>query len=617
MTTRLHLSQIPESATESDIKTLISKIAQVEEVYYPRDTTLTGIKRDFAIIKVKGRKEKEGIQCIRTLHNTLWKNKKIQLKLAREFYQDKRLREIEEEKIQKETEQKNQLTISTINTAKFESYTKYLPNLDQYLVNYKEELSKTSSKLKDSLTKNKNKKLQYYKSFKLFNKNYYVVKKGKGLKMLKVSSLPLVIYNKQLYLPIKGKYNLYNKQINKNNLNQPLLIDINSSYTFNNSITTPPPSKSTSSTISSTSLLKCPTKIIFDDNLWEESNKFHPYIPYSNEVDLKITEELEKKTSSKKSTNPSISASVSVPTPSSSTSSAPPSSGTVDFTLDPEDNFVMPNENKPKPKRMGFGTLLSENIDEEKEKNLIKKMKITLQEHSLSSCGCESSKEFSGSINEYDNDFDTVPIGFGEGDEIMCVTEKELEEENLKSQSELALSIALSIIKQGEEKKKIQQEKLLEEINEKREKKQQEKILRKQQEIEEKEREAAAAAAAGSSSNYANIEKLTSIFIKDTGVWMKDDGNLEHRGLGQGDEDTLFKFAETMGRDIRSDANSLLKSSGTENQKCENNSLFFNFFEDNPVDNKTQGEIYKEDELEVNFCYDDVVTSAKKFCRDK
>lgn len=89
----LYLSGFSSSVTINDIRSLLSKVSTVHDVYIP-PTTATGIIRNFAMIKVENRENIS--KFVSSLNHSIWKGGKIRLELAREHYLDKLNREREE-----------------------------------------------------------------------------------------------------------------------------------------------------------------------------------------------------------------------------------------------------------------------------------------------------------------------------------------------------------------------------------------------------------------------------------------------------------------------------------------------------------------------------------------
>lgn len=90
----LYLGNIPSNASGADVRSLLSKVFNVMDIYIP-PATATGIIRNFAMIRVHNT---DGIhRYINALNNSLWKGQKIRLEMAKEYFIDKLRRERNEQ----------------------------------------------------------------------------------------------------------------------------------------------------------------------------------------------------------------------------------------------------------------------------------------------------------------------------------------------------------------------------------------------------------------------------------------------------------------------------------------------------------------------------------------
>ena len=91
----------PNVPNFSDLKSLVERIAPVEEIYIPADTT-TGIKRNFAIVRISAKVDDPDHLCIldagiKKLNNCSWKGNRLQFEWAKEFFSDRLNKERNEE----------------------------------------------------------------------------------------------------------------------------------------------------------------------------------------------------------------------------------------------------------------------------------------------------------------------------------------------------------------------------------------------------------------------------------------------------------------------------------------------------------------------------------------
>jgi hypothetical protein len=109
MLERYHIKGIGDSAKEEDLIQLFQKVGKIEDLYFPTNKTATGMRKDFAIVKVEVNSEK-GYKMIKDLNGSIWKGSKIRVSKAKEFYKDKVVREKEEETKRESQETKDPKT---------------------------------------------------------------------------------------------------------------------------------------------------------------------------------------------------------------------------------------------------------------------------------------------------------------------------------------------------------------------------------------------------------------------------------------------------------------------------------------------------------------------------
>ena len=84
---RLIIRHYHSGTTESDIRGLFGKIGNVEEVYMP-SATITGIVRNFAIVKVNC--SEDSLQkALKALNGSNWNGSRINIEIAKEYYKDR------------------------------------------------------------------------------------------------------------------------------------------------------------------------------------------------------------------------------------------------------------------------------------------------------------------------------------------------------------------------------------------------------------------------------------------------------------------------------------------------------------------------------------------------
>ena len=91
---RLFVGGISTQTSSNDLITLFSKVAPVSEVYVP-PPTVTGLRRDFAIVSLSGDME-DAKKCAKSLNGSLWKGSKLRVEIANQFYKNR----LENEKTQ-------------------------------------------------------------------------------------------------------------------------------------------------------------------------------------------------------------------------------------------------------------------------------------------------------------------------------------------------------------------------------------------------------------------------------------------------------------------------------------------------------------------------------------
>lgn len=85
---RMFVRGFPLTTTTQDIGDLFNRVGKVEDVYMPGPTP-TGLFRDFAIVTLGFSSEEDIPKCSKTLNNVLWKGGKIQVEVAKQYYQEK------------------------------------------------------------------------------------------------------------------------------------------------------------------------------------------------------------------------------------------------------------------------------------------------------------------------------------------------------------------------------------------------------------------------------------------------------------------------------------------------------------------------------------------------
>ena len=131
---RMFMRGFPLTTTIHDIEGLFNRVGEVEEVYLPGPSP-TGLFRDFAIVTMTFPSENDISKCSKTLNNVLWKGNKIQVEVAKQYYQEKlEIERMEEaQKLQEEQEETPTLMNGRKSTEEgvFE-YLNALPKFDPY-----------------------------------------------------------------------------------------------------------------------------------------------------------------------------------------------------------------------------------------------------------------------------------------------------------------------------------------------------------------------------------------------------------------------------------------------------------------------------------------------------
>jgi hypothetical protein len=91
--TRIFVSGFSPLSDSADLESLVSKVCKVSEVYIP-PPTLTGLRRNFAVITIAGDSE-EVKKCVKSFNGSVWKGAKLHFAVANEYYRDR----LEKEKI--------------------------------------------------------------------------------------------------------------------------------------------------------------------------------------------------------------------------------------------------------------------------------------------------------------------------------------------------------------------------------------------------------------------------------------------------------------------------------------------------------------------------------------
>jgi hypothetical protein len=86
---RLFVGDLPLNCTQADVIALIDKTGlQVVDTHFPSPVTPTGISRNFAVVRCVG-DDKKFEQCIKVLNNCFWKNGRIRVEAAKQYYRDR------------------------------------------------------------------------------------------------------------------------------------------------------------------------------------------------------------------------------------------------------------------------------------------------------------------------------------------------------------------------------------------------------------------------------------------------------------------------------------------------------------------------------------------------
>ena len=89
---RVFIRGFPVGTSEEDIRALVQRVAPLEEVYFP-GPTLTGVFRNFAVVRLIESQNNIAEICVKKLNSCIWKGVKIQVELASNAFYEDRLQE--------------------------------------------------------------------------------------------------------------------------------------------------------------------------------------------------------------------------------------------------------------------------------------------------------------------------------------------------------------------------------------------------------------------------------------------------------------------------------------------------------------------------------------------
>jgi hypothetical protein len=173
-TTRIHISGLPNNASQEDVTQLISKVCPVVEVHIP-ERDAWGFRRNFAVVRVQAESSKVQ-NCIRSFNGSMWKGSKIRLDLAKEWYQDRmqREREAEAERLKLEQSERQKEKEIDVMTENFSGY--YHQNFGRHFL--------MLQKLQQSLP--------------IWSHSMLKIRRAKSMKSLKICATPKINFNDKL-----------------------------------------------------------------------------------------------------------------------------------------------------------------------------------------------------------------------------------------------------------------------------------------------------------------------------------------------------------------------------------------------------------------------------------